>query len=168
MKTLITAVLISLALAGCASHSGYKAAKGGSYGYSETEISENRYRIDYKAKSRQVSKAKNYALLRAAELTQEQGFDWFVVVDRETRVEKSEERVNTSMQTGQTVTKSCGLLGCTTQTRPNTQYGVGVSSSLGTDEAVASLEIRMGKGVKPASGDVYDAREIQASLGSQK
>lgn len=168
MKIFITLAFVTLTLIGCASHSGYKPANGKGYGYSETEISENRYRIDYKAKSRQASKAKNYALLRAAELTQEKGFDWFVVVDRETRVEKTEERISTSMQTGQTVTKSCGLLGCTTQTRPSTQYGVGVSSGMGTDEAIASLEIRMGKGVKPASGDVYDAQEIQYSLGAKK
>ncbi len=167
MNKLITIGLFALTLIGCASNSGYKAANGSGYGYSESEISENRYRIDYKAKSSHTSKAKNYALLRAAELTTEKGYDWFVVVDRETRVEKTEERVSTHMQSGRTVTKSCGLLGCTTQSHPTTNYGVGVSSGLGKDEAIASIEIRMGKGVKPATGDVYDAQEIQDNLGKR-
>ncbi|AFV00480.1 CC0125/CC1285 family lipoprotein [Simiduia agarivorans] len=168
MNKFIVISIVALMTVGCASSNGYKQAKGNGYGYTDTALTENRYRINYKAKSHQSAKAKNYALLRAAELTLDQGYDWFVVVDRETRVEKTEDRFSTSMQTGQTVTKSCGLLSCTTQVHPSTQYGVGMSSGNGADEAIASLEIRMGKGVKPASGDVYDAMEIKDSLGKRK
>lgn len=165
MKMLMSTGLILLSLLGCASNSSYKPATGSGYGYTETEISENRYRIDYKDKSRRASQAKNYALLRAAELTLAQGYDWFVVVDRETQIEKSDDNISTNMTTGHTVTKSCGLLSCTTQTHPTTQYGVGMSSGTGKDFAIASLEIRLGKGVKPATGDTYDAREISDSMG---
>ncbi|MDN3637500.1 hypothetical protein QWY82_01645 [Simiduia curdlanivorans] len=167
MKMLISTSLILLSLVGCASNSGYKAASGSGYGYTETEISENRYRIDYKDKSRRASQAKNYALLRAAELTLAQGYDWFVVVDRETQIEKSDDNISTSMTTGRTVTKSCGLLSCSTQSHPTTEYGVGMNSGTGKDFAIASLEVRLGKGVKPATGDTYDAREIKDSMGKK-
>ena len=168
MNKLITTALLTLTLFGCASHSGYKAANGSGYGYSESEISENRYRIDYRARSHQTSKAKNYALLRAAELTQEKGYDWFVVVDRESRVEKSVDRFDSRVQQGQTVTKSCGLLGCTTSTQPTSSYAMGVSTGNGKDEALISIEVRMGKGVKPTAGDVYDSTEVQDSLGKKR
>ncbi|MFA7556018.1 MAG: hypothetical protein WCY88_17370 [Spongiibacteraceae bacterium] len=70
---------------------------GSGYGYSETEISTNRYCVDYKARSHSAGKAKNYALLRAAELTLEKGYDWFVVVDRELSVEKPSNSTQTSI-----------------------------------------------------------------------
>lgn len=165
MNKLIISGLVVFTLLGCANNSSYQAASGNGYGYSETELGENRYRIDYKARGSRASEAKNYALLRAAELTLENNYDWFVVVDRETHIEKTRDSVTTSVHTDHTVTRSCGLLGCTTHTHPTTGYGMGMSSGPGKDEAVASLEIRMGKGVKPDRDDVYDAQEVKDRLG---
>ena len=80
-------VLITLAVSGCASQSVYKPATGSGPGYSEKLLGENHYLVQFKAIGE--NRANDYALLRAAEITQKQGYDWFVVIKRDIRVEKA-------------------------------------------------------------------------------
>lgn len=76
-------VLCVLALAGCVTATPYrKAVHQHDYGYQEFKIEENRYRLSFSGNSetpRQI--VENYLLYRAAELTLEQGKDYFVIVN---------------------------------------------------------------------------------------
>jgi hypothetical protein len=81
--TLLTLTLLVL-VSGCTSRPDYRSAKNGSVGYSEQKITDDRYRVQFKSHSKTVADASDYALLRAAELTQQQGYDWFVVTSRKT------------------------------------------------------------------------------------
>ena len=78
-------VLLGLLLAACAGKpTPYQQAQGG-YGYSEQRIEENRYRVSFagnSATSRQT--VEDYLLYRAAELTVQNGHDWFEVAARDT------------------------------------------------------------------------------------
>jgi hypothetical protein len=78
-------VLLGLLLAACAGKpTPYQQTQGG-YGYSEQRIEENRYRVSFagnSATSRQT--VEDYLLYRAAELTVQNGHDWFGVADRDT------------------------------------------------------------------------------------
>ena len=70
-------------LTACATPTPYQAAVGGAYGYAEQPLEDNRYRVTFKgnaATSRET--VENYLLLRAAELTQERGADYFRVVEK--------------------------------------------------------------------------------------
>ncbi len=161
--------LLTLTLAACSSTHPYKQAQGSGYGYKETAISADRYRVHYKARGTDNAEAMDMALLRAAELTLLQGYDWFVVVNREQMAERNRDHhtgssIGASRQ--QEVVRDCGLLGCTTRTRPNTQYDVGVSigDGSGRNEIESILEVRMGKGVRPEEGDSYDAYEVSKRL----
>ncbi|WP_188151987.1 CC0125/CC1285 family lipoprotein [Teredinibacter waterburyi] len=161
-----------LTLTGCASNSGYQKAAGYGYGYSETVISDNRYRVDYKARNKTNSTVRHYALRRAAELTLEKGYDWFVVVDRDLQLEQSNNTIQTSMSKmseRESATKRCGLLGCTTEPYPASSYGMGLHTDTGdrATKAIASLEIRLGKGVRPENVESYDAREVRDNLSRQ-
>lgn len=81
-KTLL--MLLALALSSCASHSQYKEAKGSGYGYTEEKLNQTQYLVQYKTAETDQQRAKDFALLRAAEITSEQGYDWFIVSQRET------------------------------------------------------------------------------------
>jgi hypothetical protein len=81
-KTLL--MLLALVLSSCASHSMYKEAKGSGYGYTEEKLNQTHYLVQYKTAETDQQRAKDFALLRAAELTSEQGYDWFIVTQRET------------------------------------------------------------------------------------
>lgn len=163
------AIVAVLTLSACASQPDYKAANGGGYGYKESQISENRYRVQYKARGDARDKAMDYALLRSAELTLLKGYDWFMVVDRETlRDREQQSGVRTEIRNDRVVTRDCGLLGCTTRSRPSRSYSAGVGTDTGSrTETETVLEIRMGKGVRPSSGDSYDALEVRDNLQSR-
>lgn len=150
-------LLVCLSLTACSSQPDYRAAKGSGFGYSEQQINDNYYRVSFKARGNDHAAAKAYALRRAAELTAVQGYDWFVVIDRETVSERetaSPNRLGASYQ--QTTVRDCSLLGCRNRTVSQPHYEAGISSA-GTSAVESVLEIRMGKGVMPDTAAVYAA-----------
>ena len=75
----LAVVIISLALAGCAT--GYK-PDGNLGGYSETQLDTNSFKVDYKGNAYTAREhAQDYVLLRSAEVTLEHGFSHFIIVD---------------------------------------------------------------------------------------
>lgn len=76
-----------LVLGACAMETPYQPGEGG-YGYKEQKIEENRYRVTFDGNpSTPRETVQNYLLYRAAELTVQNGFDYFTVVDQD--VERS-------------------------------------------------------------------------------
>ena len=77
MKRLLMCSAIVL-VAACASTPAYgPAAKSGAMGYESLQIENNRFRVSYT--DTDAAKARDRALLRAAEVTLEQGAEWFEV-----------------------------------------------------------------------------------------
>lgn len=67
-------------LAACATATPYQPAERG-YGYSEQRIEQNRYRVTFTGNSDTPKQTvENYLLYRAAELTLQSGYDYFVLV----------------------------------------------------------------------------------------
>lgn len=151
MKIIMTFLSAVILLSGCANKPEYREAKNGSVGYSEQKITDDRFRIQYKTRNNTVADAYDYALLRAAELTIEQEFDWFVVNSQETFVE-SEKVPSSELQLARHsyIQRRCGLLTCETRQAPTTNYGAGVSINSGNNrkDVHTIIEIRMGTGVK--------------------
>ena len=91
MKRLMiaAAAVVALgALAGCETATPYQPLKPGaadSGGYSETRIEQDRWKITFHGNSMTSRETvETYLLYRAAELTVNQGDDWFETVDRQT------------------------------------------------------------------------------------
>jgi hypothetical protein len=164
MKTSILIISILL-MAGCASKPDYRAANNGSQGYSEQKISDDQYRVEFKSVSNNVADAGDYALLRAAELTQAQGYDWFVVTNKETFVESKSQAPASSISAShsQQYERSCGLLTCETRARPTSSVGVQVSNNDKRKEVHTLIDIKMGKGIKP-SDNSYSAQDLIENL----
>lgn len=161
MKPLIIAAAGSLILAACATVPTVYAPAGGpsTPGYSEFRIETGRYRVTFRggagAPMEQVS---DYALLRAADLAIAEGYDWFRVADRYTR--------QTGEGSGPRV--SIGGGGGPGPFRSGVGVGVGTSFNLGGGPALTqTIEVLMGKGVKPGDRDVYDAREVRRAIGQR-
>ena len=88
-----TAIVVALAasttlVAACATETAYRPATGSGFnrtGYSDTRIETNRFRVTFAGNTvtdRDV--VERYLLFRAAELTLQNGFDYFVMADRDT------------------------------------------------------------------------------------
>ena len=85
IRTLLVATA-GLALAACASGPDYRpAAQEGAIGYSEQAVESDRFIVTYKGGIHTPREwVETYLLHRAAELTLQQGFDHFLVIDRDT------------------------------------------------------------------------------------
>lgn len=120
MKHLITSGLCALALllTGCATQ--YQ-KKGFTGGFSETQMSENVFRVYFRGNGyTRDERAEDFTLLRSAELAQEHGFQYFIVVDENSTA--SFAAVTTPTQTY--TTASATSVG-------NTTYGSAQTSSFG-------------------------------------
>lgn len=168
MKILLS-VFVILGLCACASHSPYnKADSERDYGYSESRITENRYRVTFKGNTRTSSnEVKDMALLRAAEITMLNNYDWFRIVDQETEGEKLvDSSVSTGISTPTQVQKNCGLLGCTTTVSPGIEGAVITTQNI-DNRYNTSIEIVMGNGKVDDVTEVYDAAELRRNLAAR-
>ena len=78
----------ALLVSGCAMESAYRPATGTGFarsGYSDHQIETNRYEVTFAGNSyTSRDTVEKYLLYRAAELTVQQGFDYFILADRNT------------------------------------------------------------------------------------
>ena len=87
MRAFVYAAAASLLLAACATHTPYQPAPqpGGGYGFQEQRIENNRVRITFRGNTlTDRETVETYLLYRAAELTRESGYDYFIVANRDT------------------------------------------------------------------------------------
>ena len=170
MTTLIkylvsTVVLINLVA--CTSAPTYRAAAGAGFGFSEQKLAEGRYQIIFKMRGTRAAQAQDYALLRAAELTLLEGYDWYEVEQRDSRVREQTRNSVSASQRVTRVERNCGLLACSSRVtrEPAVGYGAGVETSSRIEKA--TLTVQMGRGVRPTDGESYDAREQSDLLGEK-
>jgi flavin-binding protein dodecin len=166
MKTLVSTLLVISLMFGCASQSPYApAGQNNGYGYSESSLTSNRYRVSFTGNSRTSSdQVKDYTLLRAAELTLQHEYDWFEVVNRDSDKESRQDpQAGISASRPYHVSRDCGLLGCRTTSSP-VYAGVHVSNQRRSDRYTSSMEIVMGSGEPTDPNAIYDASELAQSL----
>ncbi|MFQ5562014.1 MAG: hypothetical protein ACE5FO_00440 [Parvularculaceae bacterium] len=91
IRAFALSIIAAAAVASCATSTPYGPASGGrGYGFSEQRIEQNRYRITFRGNSVTTRETvENYLLFRAAELTVQKGYDYFVVVEGDTEAKKS-------------------------------------------------------------------------------
>ncbi|HEX8382385.1 MAG TPA: hypothetical protein VF592_03315 [Sphingomonas sp.] len=88
-KALLAALATgTLVVAGCATETTYRPARGQGFnrtGYSEQRIEPDRYLVSFGGNSvTERDTVERYLLFRAAELTLQQGYDYFVTAERDT------------------------------------------------------------------------------------
>ncbi len=161
MRSLLTtsALLVLLAgLAACASgpRPYGPAERSGGPGYSEQAIERDRFRVTYRARDEET--AREFALLRAAELTLAQGATWFRVVDA---YGEGGGPFDTGRRTSVAIGGSAGSGGSSSL---GVGIGIGLGGGVGSGEIVRGLEILIGSGTPPDAPEVYDAGEVRAAL----
>ena len=148
----------ALCLAACAATgpAAYGPADDRGFGYEETRIERDRYRVVYRGSGRMPpEQVEDYALRRAAELALADDYQWFRIVSRNL---SGEQRGGVSVGAG----LGSGSVG------RRSSVGVGVSGDLGRigaqDFFTARLEVLLGAGDAPDENDVYDAASILAAV----
>lgn len=160
MKRLAIALtgLSALALTACASLAPYGAQQGpNGQGFSEQRIESNRYRVSYNGVGA-AGRVADWALLRAADLTTEQGYDWFEVTQSWTDGRPGGAGgVRPSVSIGGGSSRYGGY------SASGVGVGVGLNFS-GPQPTSTTLEVVLGRGQKPDRPNAYDARSVQGSI----
>ncbi|RZJ84396.1 MAG: hypothetical protein EON88_27355, partial [Brevundimonas sp.] len=163
MKRLAIALtgLSALALSACASLAPYGAQQGpNGQGFSEQRIESNRYRVSYNGVGA-AGRVADWALLRAADLTTEQGYDWFEVTQSWTDGRPGGAGgVRPSVSIGGGSSRYGGY------SASGVGVGVGLNFS-GPQPTSTTLEVVLGRGQKPNRPNAYDARSIICTASSE-
>lgn len=168
LRTLFIGAYSALFILGaCASVPAYSpAASADAVGYTDQRIENDRWRVSYRGDTRMSSgDVQDYALMRAAQVTLENGGDWFEIVTADTDADaKRRYTTETDYQTQYAVQRSCGVLGCSSRLVPVTTR---------TDREVVdtrtvyehAIEFRIGQGQKlEGSPSMYDAQDTFTTL----
>ncbi len=156
----------SLGLAACESGpTPYQASTKWEGGYSESKIEETRYRISFKGNSlTERERVETYMLYRAAELTLQQGYDYFTIVSRDTdkdrRIRSSPGYVDTRLSYMYYVPRH----GWVAAWEP---YWATPSHYEEITRYEATAEIVLGKGQKGSDPNAFDARDVSKNLAGQ-
>ena len=151
----LSAAALMLLLAGCAVPTPYQPAIDG-YGYSDQQLENDRYRVTFSGNSvTPRDTVQNYLLHRAAEVTLDNGHDYFIVVNQD--LERSTAYYGSGYND-----LGWGWGGSPWRT------GFGNYTAFPIDSYTAFADILTGDGAKPA-GDVnaYDARDVLRQLGER-
>ena len=153
-----TPLFVVLLIAACVSDAGlYRPASSArGTGFSEQRLETNRWRVTFTGgPSTPAGVVQDYALLRAAELTLDMGFQWFTVAGRATATQDSGYGPRFSGMFG----PPCGGFGCRSAI-----YGGFWYDDYDENRLSASLDIVMGKGPKPPDANTYDARDVRDTI----
>ena len=160
MKAIVLASVIAIGVTACATRPLVYAPAAGpnAPGFSDTRVESDRYRISYRAPVEAPSaRLYDFALLRAAEVTLQQGSDWFRVTNRSDDV-RGARGPRLSLGTGGYDYGRSSAVG----------VGVGGGFYLGGGPTQSvTLEIQLGKGPVPSDRDVYDARDVSRTIGAR-
>ncbi|PTQ08243.1 hypothetical protein CLG96_16255 [Sphingomonas oleivorans] len=171
----LTILLAALAVTACGTATPYRPETPGQSsrgGYSDQQIEANRYRVTFRGNSLTARETvETYLLYRAAQLTVERGYDWFIMADRQTD-KRTRTYIDRPFGPG-----PYGFWG------PYWRYhgrGFGwhhwdpfwgdpfwdrTVDVRTVDRYEASAEIVLGRGRKPDDPRAFDARQVMTNLG---
>lgn len=159
------AVLVMGLLAACATTPLYQPAESeDAIGYTDTRLTDRQYRVTFQGRrSTSAEAVRDYALLRAAEVTMQQGYDWFEITASESGTEGDERLYTTSrLVTGPGV-YHCGAFGCSTVFHAG-YIGMPVVTARNDAYHTTLIEFAMGKGEPENPNRVYNASELAQSI----
>lgn len=166
-SSMFLVIALTFIVSGCATQNEYRKAdsKNGS-GYREHRLTQDQWLISFRSRGSKTDMNYQYALQRAAERTQIEGYDWFEVVHRET-LEHSNEGARLGASFSATASDGqprrrthCGLLTCSSEYTERTSTREASLQSARPQALTTRLEIRMGKGVTPDCGSCYSAMNL--------
>lgn len=155
MKRALAALALPLILAACATPGAY----GPRPPFQETRISADRFRVTFQGAA-DPALASDHALMRAADIAVNEGYDWFVIENRYTEQQGG--------QGGGGPVISLGGSSFSFGRRSGSSIGAGIGFQLGDfvrPRIASTLEVRLGRGPKPL--EAYDARDVLRTLGGR-
>jgi hypothetical protein len=171
IKSLAVIAASAMTLAACATSTAYAPAgfNGQRGGYAEQRLESDRFRVSFAGNSvTSREQVEMGLLLRSAELTAENGYDWFSTVNRATDRDTRFQTLGDPFYNRYSPFwgPSWRYYGPRGWSRWNDPFGPDLDVRQ-IDRYEATTEIVMGRGAKPAGDpNAFDAREVISNLGS--
>lgn len=167
MKKSLFTIFAAFAFTACASGPSAfgPATSPSSTGFTNTQIESDRFRVTYTAKNQ--NEAQDFALLRAAQITQDEGYSHFKVIGGNLTGGGPRSGISSSVGLG---------FGGGRYRRGGTSVGVGVGlhdvvGTLEGDRITNSIEFRLLRSGVTSGGasanDIYDAKSVTDSIRPQ-
>ena len=172
IRSAVLGLIAAGSLGACATSTPYGPATASNpYGFTEQRIEDNRYRIVFRGNSSTTREAvETFLLYRAAELTVQSGFDYFIVTEQDTEANK---RYSTSPNAAFYGRYPYGYGPYWRSAFPYYAYGWGWGAPYGDYDTreytryTAIAFITMNKGTKPNDDpQAFDARSVMDNLGA--
>ncbi len=158
MKKILIFSLLFVGLAACATASqGFGPANGSDFGYRSTKLQQDRFRISYT--SRDVYESRDFALLRAAQIAEIEGYSHFKVIDGGTYGNGSN---NINSQIGFGIGSGRGR-----RTRTNTHVNLSVNDVVRAFEGnkvTETIEVILINNAKKGNPSVFEAQGVLKSI----
>lgn len=174
IRRLTTALIFTCLLTACATVPPYHPASGSNgYGYTEQKIESDRYRVTFSGDSSTSRQAvESFLLYRAAEVTIENGADYFVMTDNDTDIHTSYSVTSRYPRYG----RRNYFIGPRESYYSYPYYAYGFDWGFPYDRAVLNIHeytrytaeayITIHQGTKPSTNArTFDAREVLSNLG---
>lgn len=164
LRSIVAAASLAM-LAACATSTPYQPAgrDGTPYGFSEMRIEPDRFRVSFAGNSiTDRETVENFLLYRAAELTLQQGYDYFMVADRGTEADRRYRSSSFS-----SYRSPWGFYPYYSVFSPYYGWYDPFARDYDVREITrysASAEIKLGRGPTPNDPFAFDAREVERNL----
>ncbi|WP_258808030.1 CC0125/CC1285 family lipoprotein [Pseudidiomarina sp. CB1] len=159
LASLILSILLIGSLVACSAHSVYQPANDRGFGYADKQLATDMYWVRYKSRDTDANQATDYALLRAAELTIAQGYEWFVVSEKDVTGKRLAHNTETSVDVDTIADCTSDLCGSVPASRKYGSDGVNIEQAERADFTV-ELTVLFGRGERPEPKFVYDAQQV--------
>ncbi len=160
LKSAAVAAAGALILSACVTATPYQPQGDEGDGYADFRLEDDKFRVTFTGNSlTDLPRVENYLLFRAAEVTVQFGYDYFIVLEEGT------EAISTFRSFGTFIDGAPGRFVYGT-----TGFGAGFGTTSGTTrerrEYTAQAIIQTGRGPKPKDNpSAFDARQILKNLG---
>ncbi len=163
----ILALLSLVLIAACQSAPLYQeAAVLGQEGFFDQELEEDRYQVSFTGRpGARADAVRDFAFLRAAEITLRQEADWFEVVQDEPVSTVDADFIANLADTGPGVTQDCGVLGCRDVIVSERPFGAAADRTRARAVNGHTLEIIVHKGEIPDdAANAYEAKKLSLEM----
>lgn len=140
-------------------------SEGGDNGYVSQRLDDDTYRVTFSGSpGTPINKVQDYALLRAAEITIDSGYDKFTIKD-ETVTPMNPTSETASLAVEPTVHTTCGLIGCTSSPYTPGYSVLDANYPVQRQQFVSSLVVFLVQETQSQDDAVYyNAREVMKSI----
>lgn len=157
------AVFTFFFLASCVNNSLYHPADRSGYGFEDKQLAQDQFEVRFIARGDNEELIREYALYRAAQLTLEQDYFWFKLLQEDVEIVRADPFDSSQIVADsgfREIGGNCNPPQCMTSESEQSLFGSDLGLGHSRSKTTVKLIIKLLMGERPKSSSVFSAREI--------